>query len=255
MSQPVLLTERRDGILLITLNRPEKRNAVNNELRGEISRTMLEFRDDSSLRVAIITGAGDVAFCAGADLTELADNKVGVPPRDYFADFGPDDFIEKPVITAVNGFALAGGFRLAQFGDLCIASDKASFGISEAKWSRGAPWAAPMTKMVPRRILAELLLTAQPMPAKRAYDVGFVNEVVPHDQLLDRAWELAATIERNAPLTIAASKWMMRVGSESGVAITGAVAQEIFRHVYTSEDAIEGPLAFKEGRVPQWKGR
>ncbi|KAA9164060.1 enoyl-CoA hydratase/isomerase family protein [Amycolatopsis acidicola] len=251
----VLLTERRGAVLLLRLNRPEKRNAVNNELRQALAEAMRAFRDDPEQRVAIITGAGDKAFCAGADLTELAEKKVGVPPRDYFADFGPDDFLEKPVITAVNGFAYAGGFRLAQFGDLCLASETAKFAISEAKWSRGAPWAAPLTKMVPRRVMAELLLTAQPITARRACDVGLVNEVVPPEQLLPRAWELAETIAKNAPLTIAASKWMMRVGAESGVAITAAVGSEIFRHVYTSEDAIEGPRAYREGRDPVWKGR
>jgi len=216
---------------------------------------MHDFAVESELRVLVITGAGDKAFCAGADLKEMAAQKTKQPPRDYFAEFGPDDFIEKPVITAVNGAAYAGGFRMAQFGDLCLASRTASFAISEAKWSRGAPWAAPLTRMLPRRILAELLLTAQPISAQRGYEVGLVNEVVEPDQLLPRAWELARTIADNAPLSLAAYKWMMRVGSEAGVAATSAVASELFRHVYDSEDAIEGPTAFREGRKPVWKSR
>lgn len=251
----VLIREEKDNVLFLQLNRPEVRNAVNQELRGKISQAMNDFVRDPSLRVAIITGTGDKSFCAGADLKELAENRVQEPPRDYFADFGPDDFIEKPVITAVNGFALAGGFRLAQFGDLCIASEHAQFGISEAKWSRGAPWAAPLVNMIPRRVMAELLLTAQPISAHRAYDVGLVNEVVPHESLIPRAWELARIMVDNAPLSIAASKWLMRVGGEAGVAATGKIAAELYRHVYLSEDALEGPRAFKAGRKPEWKGR
>jgi enoyl-CoA hydratase/carnithine racemase len=251
----VLIREERAGVLLLQLNRPEARNAVNSELREALRQSMHDFAADSSLRVAIITGTGDKAFCAGADLKELADKRVGIPPADYFAEFAPDDWIEKPVITAVNGAAYAGGFRLAQFGDLCIASETAKFAISEAKWSRGAPWAAPLTTMLPRRIVAELLLTAQPITAQRAYDVGLINEVVPPGKLMDRAWELAATIVDNAPLTITACKWLIRVAGEAGVGATNAIATEIFRHVYTSEDAIEGPKAFREGRKPVWQGR
>lgn len=251
----VLLREVRDGVVLLTLNRPEQRNAVNAELRAALADAMHDFAINPDLRVAVITGAGDKSFCAGADLKEMATNKTKQPPRDYFAEFGPDDFIEKPVITAVNGAAYAGGFRMAQFGDLCLASRTASFAISEAKWSRGAPWAAPLTRMLPSRILAELLLTAQPISAQRAYEVGLVNEVVEPDQLVPRAWELARTIADNAPLSIAAYKWMMRVGNEAGVAATSAVASELFRHVYNSEDAIEGPAAFREGRKPVWTGR
>lgn len=251
----VLIREEKDAILFLQLNRPAARNAVNTELRGKLSQAMNDFARDPGLRVAIITGTGDKAFCAGADLKEMAAKRMQEPPRDYFADFAPDDFIEKPVITAVNGHALAGGFRLAQFGDICIASENATFGISEAKWSRGAPWAAPLVNMVPRRIMAELLLTAQPISAQRAYDVGLVNEVVPLNRLVPRAWEIAGVMVDNAPLTLTASKWLMRIGAEAGVAASSSIASEFFRHVYLSEDAIEGPKAFKEGRKPQWKGR
>jgi enoyl-CoA hydratase/carnithine racemase len=109
--------------------------------------------------------------------------------------------------------------------------------------------------MIPRRIMAELLLTAQPLSAQRAYDVGLINEVVPQERLIPRAWELAQVMVDNAPLTLTASKWLMRVGAEAGVAATGKIAAEIFKHVYLSEDAIEGPRAFREGRKPEWKGR
>lgn len=251
----VLLREVRDEVVLLTLNRPEQRNAVNSELRTALADAMHDFSVDPELRVAIITGAGDRSFCAGADLKEMATNKTKQPPRDYFAEFAPDDFLPKPVITAINGTAYAGGFRMAQFGDLCLASTTASFAITEAKWSRGAPWAAPLTQMLPRRILAELLLTAQPITAQRAYEVGLVNELVEPENLVARAWEVARTIADNAPLSVAASKWLIRVGGEAGVGATSALASEIFRPVYDSEDAIEGPLAFREGRKPVWKNR
>lgn len=251
----VLLREVRDDVVLLTLNRPEQRNAVNTELRTALADAMHDYSVDPDLRVAIITGAGDRSFCAGADLKEMAANNTQQPPRDYFAEFGPDDFLPKPVITAVNGTAYAGGFRMAQFGDLCLASTTASFAISEAKWSRGAPWAAPLTQMMPRRVLAELLLTAQPITAQRAYEVGLVNEIVEPENLVTRAWEVARTIADNAPLSVAASKWLIRVGGEAGVGATSALASEIFRHVYDSEDAIEGPRAFREGRKPVWKNR
>lgn len=250
----VLLRESRDDILLLTLNRPEARNAVNSELRTALAQAMHEFATDQH-RVAIVTGSGSKSFCAGADLKEMAAQSTGQRPPDYFAEFGPDDFIEKPVIVAVNGTAYAGGFRMAQFGDICLASDTATFAISEAKWSRGAPWAAPLTRMLPKRILSELLLTAQPISAQRAYEVGLVNEVVPAEQLLPRAWEVARTIAANAPLSIKAFKWMLRVGGEAGVAATSAIATEIFRPVYASEDALEGPRAFREGRPPVWKNQ
>jgi enoyl-CoA hydratase/carnithine racemase len=249
-----LIRELDDGIALLQLNRPQKMNAVNAAMRSAIQSAMHEIAGDPQVRVVIITGAGK-AFCAGMDLSEAADNRTGVQPTDYLAEFGPDDWFPKPVITAVNGAAYGGGFRLAQFGDLCIASDNATFAIPEAKWGRGMPWAAPLTRMLPRRILSELLLTGEPMSAARAFAVGLVNEVVSPEALLPRAWKVARTIADNAPLTITAAKWLIRVGSEAGVGATHAVAGEIFRHVYASEDAIEGPRAFREGRKPAWQGR
>ena len=251
---PELIREFDDGVATLRLNRPEKLNAVNAALRSQIQSAMHEVAQDDAVRVVVVTGTGK-AFCAGMDLSEAADNRSGLQPTDYLAEFAPDDWFPKPVITAVNGAAYGGGFRLAQFGDLCIASDTATFAIPEAKWGRGMPWAAPLTRMLPRRILAELFLTGQPMSARRAYEVGLVNEVVPPEELLSRAQALARTIADNAPLTIAAAKWLIRVGSETGVATTHAVATEIFKHVYASDDAIEGPRAFRERRKPRWQGR
>jgi enoyl-CoA hydratase/carnithine racemase len=159
------------------------------------------------------------------------------------------------VIAAVNGFALAGGFRLAQECDLCVAADGATFGISEVKRGRGAPWAAPLIDMVPKRIMTELLVIGEPMSAARAYEVGLVNLVVPPDQLLTRAIAMAEQICANAPLSVMAAKELVRVASEVGRTEALALGDAIYDPVYRSADALEGPRAFAERREPVWSGR
>jgi enoyl-CoA hydratase/carnithine racemase len=163
--------------------------------------------------------------------------------------------VDKPVIAAVNGAALAGGFLLAQMCDLCIAVDHAQFAITEARWGRGAPWAAPLPWLIPPRIALELLLTAEPISAQRAYDVGLVNRVVGRDELRDCAQRMAQGIADNAPLSVRAGKAMVYAASEQGR--TGALqaGDRFFEAAYKSEDAQEGPRAFREKRRPVWKGR
>ena len=143
--------------------------------------------------------SGERAFCAGMDLKEAASQQMGVPPRDLFPILGDNVHITKPVIAAVNGLAYAGGWLLSQMCDLCIAADHAVFGITEAKVGRGMPWAAPLTRMLPQRVVMELLLTAQPLTAQRAYELGYVNAVVPVAQLRETALRMATTIAANAP--------------------------------------------------------
>lgn len=239
----------------ITINRPDKGNALNAAVRKGLFEAFGRANADPECRVVILTAAGDRVFCAGADLVEMAAQGITTPPRDYMPVLGRNVKMDKPVIAAVNGAAMAGGFLLVQMCDLVIASHAASFAITEARRGRGSPWAVPLTRQLPRRVMTELLVTAEPISAARAYELGFVNALAEPDQLMARARGLAQTIARNAPLTVRASLRMMRFADEMGVHAAESVADEIFREVYLSEDAREGPLAFKEKREPVWKGR
>src|SRR5204863_8880252 len=135
---------------------------------------------------------------AGGDLKEMAETELKVPPPDFLPYLNRNFPLDKPVIAAVNGAALAGGFLLAQMCDLCIAADHARFGITEARWGRGAPWGAPLPWLIPPRVAMELLVTAEPISARRAYEVGLVNQVVPGPDLRTAAREMAARIAANA---------------------------------------------------------
>jgi enoyl-CoA hydratase len=254
VSDDVCLVERSGHVLVVTLNRPAQRNALNAELRARLRQAFDRFETDPELRCAVLTGTGP-AFCAGGDLKEMAGAAVQVPPKEWGLLLGSRGEVSKPVIAAVNGFALAGGFRLAQECDLCVAADGASFGISEVKRGRGAPWAAPLITMVPKRIMTELLVTGEPMSAARAYEVGLVNLVVPPDQLLTRAVALAEQISGNAPLSVMAAKELVRVASEVGRTEALARGDAIYDPVYRSADALEGPRAFAERREPVWRAR
>lgn len=250
----VLRLERRGHVLIATMNRPDQRNALNLELRTALRDTFDRFDEDDALRCAVLTGNG-TAFCAGGDLKEMADTGMTVPPENSFVMLGSTGRVSKPVIAAVNGYAMAGGFLLAQDCDLAVAAEHATFAITEVKRGRGAPWAVPLISMLPKRIMMELLLTGEPITAQRAYEIGLVNRVVPADQLLDAAVAMAETIANNAPLSVWASKQIVEVGTEVGRSAALHAAHQIFYRVYTSQDAAEGPRAFAEKRAPVWTGR
>jgi enoyl-CoA hydratase len=250
-----ILYENRGRVVLITLNRPESRNAINREVREGLTAAWQRFANDGEARVAILTGAGDKAFCAGADLKEMAHTKLGSLPRNFLLTLNVNIHMSKPVIAAVNGVAYAGGWALVQMCDLVVASTSARFAITEAKVGRGMPWAVPLTHMIPQKVLLEILLTGDPITAQRAYEIGFVNHVVPQDQLMPKALALAETIAENAPLTVAAAKEMVYLATDTGRMAGLEAARHLFDHVYSSEDAQEGPRAFAEKRKPQWKGR
>jgi enoyl-CoA hydratase len=243
------------GIAVVTIHRPEQRNAINRGVLEGLRKAWIELEKDPAVRVGILTGSGEKAFCAGMDLKEAAATKLRVPPRDMFPVLGDTVHITKPVIAAVNGVAYAGGWLFAQMCDLCIAADHAVFGITEAKVGRGMPWAAPLTRMLPQRIVMELLLTGQPITAQRAHALGYVNDVVPAAQLRDRALEMARTIAANAPLTVKAARELVYLSGEMGRSAGLRAAQHLFESVYLSEDAQEGPRAFAEKRPPKWTGR
>jgi len=244
-----------DHVAEITINRPSKSNALNAAVREGLFDAFRRANEDPDCRVIILTASGDRVFCAGADLLEMATLGITTPPRDYMPVLGRNIEMDKPVIAAVNGAAMAGGFLLVQMCDLVIASSTASFAITEARRGRGSPWAVPLTKQLPRRVLTELLVTAEPMSAARAHALGFVNALAEPGKLMERSRAMARTVARNAPLTVRANLRMTRYADEMGVHAAELVADEIFREVYLSDDAQEGPLAFKEGREPVWKGR
>jgi enoyl-CoA hydratase/carnithine racemase len=246
-----LLYEVTEGIATITINRPDSRNALNSAVRSGIRASLDSFTNDDQAKVLIITATGDVAFSAGADLKEMSDQHLTIPPDDFI----PDLATHKPVIAAVNGLAFAGGFFLAQQADLVIAADHATFGITEARHGRGAPWAAPLPLLIPPRIALQLLLTAQPITASRGREVGLVNVVVPMGELAAASRALAQQIIANAPLSVAAGKAMVRSILNEVLGDARQRANEIWTPVYLSEDAQEGPRAFKEKRLPLWQGR
>lgn len=255
MSDAVLFDARDDGIAIITLNRPDSRNALGKEVRDGLFAAWDRFERDPALRVAILTGAGDKAFCAGGDLKEMVERRLTVPPRDMFPVPGDNIEISKPTIAAVNGVAFAGGWMIAQACDLCVASTSAKFAITEVKVGRGSPWAAPLIHMIPQRIMMEIILTGKPISAQRAYEIGLVNRLAEPAQLMDAALELAAEILDGAPLSVKAGRETVMLATEMGRTAALQAARAAHEHAYMSEDAQEGPRAFAEKRRPQWKGR
>jgi enoyl-CoA hydratase/carnithine racemase len=161
----------------------------------------------------------------------------------------------KPIIAAINGVAIAGGWKLAQDCDIRIAAENAEFGISEVQFGRGTPWAIPLLWMLPFGIALEIVLTGQRITAQRAYEIGFVNKVVPQDQLMLEAMKMAELIRDNAPLSVRAAKEMLYRGRDMGCTAGLAMAKDLWKPVYASEDSQEGPRAFAEKRKPIWKGK
>lgn len=254
MSEDVLF-DRRGAVAVITINRPEQRNAISSGVRRGLRDAFERFETDEDAHVAILTGAGEKAFCAGMDLKEAADTMLGVPPRDFLPIIGDTVQVTKPVIAAVNGVAYAGGWLLTQMCDLCVAAEHATFAITEGKVGRGMPWAAPLGHIIPQRVMMELLLTGDPIDARRGYEIGFVNRVVPAADLMPAAMAMAEKIAANAPLTVRAARELVYLATEMGRSAALRAGYHLFERVYRSEDAQEGPHAFKEKRKPQWRGR
>jgi enoyl-CoA hydratase len=201
-----VLYETRGAVAVITINRPEARNAINRAVREGIFGAFGRFDADPAAQVGILTGAGDRAFCAGMDLKEAAAECRGVLPRGFLPMIGDTIELTKPTIAAVNGAAMAGGWMFAQMCDLCVAAEHATFAITEAKVGRGTPWAAPLVGMLPQRVAMEVLLTGDPVSARRLLELGYVNAVVPGERLMEAAMALAERIAGNAPLTVRACR-------------------------------------------------
>lgn len=254
MAEEVLM-DVTDGILTVTLNRPKARNAANKALAEGVAAAMDKLDSDDSLRVAILTGAGGT-FCSGMDLKAFVTGETPNIEGRGFAGL-TEASPRKPLIAAIEGYALAGGLELAISCDLIVAADDAKFGIPEVK--RGLAAAAggliKLPRQIPKRLAMELALTGDFISAQRAYDIGLINEVVPAGTALDAAKALAAKIVANGPLAVAISKQIVLQSEDWSAEEMWQKQQALAMPVFTSEDAIEGSVAFAEKRAPNWKGK
>jgi enoyl-CoA hydratase len=249
-----VLTEVSDGVAVITINRPEARNAVNGEVARGIAGAVDELDARKDVQVLVLTGAGGT-FSAGMDLKGFLS---GDSPA--FEDRGFGGIVQrppaKPVIAAVEGYALAGGFELVLACDLVVASEAAKFGLPEVRRSlvAGAGGLLRLPKRIPYHLAMEIALTGEHYPASRLYEAGLVNRLVPAGQALDAARELAGRIALGGPLALTATKRVIVESADWSAAESFDRQGKVITPVFTSADAREGALAFAEKRAPVWKG-
>ena len=249
--------ETREHVAIITLNRPEARNAINGEMAAGIESAIDRIESDSSLWCAIITARGSV-FSAGADLKEISAGRANVisSPTGGFAGITTKRRT-KPLIAAVNGPALAGGCEIVLACDLCVASDQAVFGLPETKRSLVAAGGGlfRLPRAIGMAVATEVMLTAEPISAQRCLQLGMINSVVPEDKVLDAALDLAARIVKNAPLAVFASLGVIKGAFDKSEQELWSDSMRAFQTILKSEDFREGPRAFIEKRAPAWKGK
>jgi enoyl-CoA hydratase/carnithine racemase len=258
---PQVLYEQRDKVVTITLNRPEAMNAVDPETHEELVGAWTRFRDDDSAWVAILTGAGEKAFSAGADLKKMIP-RVVAPSHRRDRDLGLGGItrgieIWKPMIAAVNGHCLAGGLELALACDFRIAAEHATFGLTEVRWAimPGAGGTQRLPRAVPLAKAMEMILTAQPIDAAEAYRIGLVNRVVPLKDLMPTASEFARILCERGPLAVRAAKEAIIRGLSMPLADGLRLEAFLAGTLRGTEDAVEGPKAFAEKRAPKFKAR
>jgi enoyl-CoA hydratase len=250
-----VLTDVVDGVLVVTINRPDARNAINTETAVAIGEAMERLDGDPSLVSGVVTGAGGT-FCAGMDLKAfLAGERPSIPGRGFAGIVEQPP--AKPVIAAIEGYAIAGGFEIALACDMIVAAEDAKFGLPEVK--RGLVAAGGgllrLPERVPFHLAMEWALTGELIPAPRGHEVGLVNRLTPKGGALDEALGLARAIAANGPLAVAASKRIIVEAPDWPAAERFDRQREINEPVRSSEDAREGATAFKEKRAPRWQGR
>ncbi|HLA09478.1 MAG TPA: enoyl-CoA hydratase-related protein [Pyrinomonadaceae bacterium] len=258
-SYETLLLERREQVAIITINRPEKRNALNIKTREEGAALLDELRQDDSVRVVVITGAGDKAFIAGADIAEFA-GRTATMQRDVMMGrslFTAIDTFPKPIIAMVNGYCLGGGCELAMACDIRIASENASFGQPEINLGiiPGGGGTQRLTRLVGEGKAMELILTGEIIDARTAFSIGLVNHVVPAAELEAKTMEIATRIADKGPIALRLAKEAVKLASRSNLDEGLRREVDLFALCFSTEDKDEGVKAFLEKRKPTFKGR
>lgn len=252
-----ILTEIENGVLILTINRDERRNAIDPDTSREMEDILNKAEEDPNVGAIIITGAGERSFCSGEDLAAYDDNGTcqTIMPHGFAGI--TERVSAKPIIAACNGTAVAGGLEIALACDLIVASENARFGLSEVKigFLATSGGLIRLPNIIPRKIASEMVLTGKLINAQRAYEVGLINYVVKQDEVLEKAKELAKIIAANAPLSLKLSKQIFHVASQSSFEDAQRFCNVCWDYIEKTEDAVEGPKAFLEKRKPNWQGR
>lgn len=258
VSNSVLFEKHGDHIAVVTLNRPEARNAVNSEVAIRLGEIVEKIENDPNIRVAILTGAGEKVFCAGADLKEVSKGGINNLYTDSGGFAGLVQYDRKKIwIAAVNGMALAGGFEIVLACDLVVAADTAMFGLPEVTVGllAAAGGVFRLPRVLPRALAFELITTGDRLNAQSALDHGLINRSVSRDQVMDEALKLAEKIAGNAPLAVQESLKIARLSADLDNKVLNKMSMEGQDRLSQTEDFKEGPRAFIEKRAPKWVGR
>lgn len=255
----VILTENRDGVLIVTLNRPESMNSLNRELLAALNQLANQVSVDRSVRVVVITGAGEKSFCSGADLKERA-TMTPIEVKQYIQmirnTFTMVENLPQPVIAAVNGFAFGGGTELALASDIRIAAPNATMGLTETSLGiiPGAGGTQRLARLLGKGKAKELIFTAHRAKADEAMAIGLVNQVAPEGGLLEAALAMADRIKKNAPVALEMAKYAINYGSEVDLGSGLAIESNCYAVTIPTKDRIEGLTAFREKRAPVYTG-